>query len=591
MTDRSGPERWARPTRRSALIFAAKAWGLRARRAVADAGAAAPRLVRSGYQSDQTVLAQSSTPLWSDETVSERVAQFGKVENLRVAARALDGLVIPTGAKFSFWRQLGPPTTWRGFARGRMLQEGCLVAAVGGGLCQLSNALYEIALQAGCEIAERHAHSQIVPGSSAALGRDATVAWNYVDLRFVASRDLRLSVRLTRNDLVVRFIADEGEGERAHQIEPPMMASPPPVAARSCATCDEIDCFRHNRESHATRSSDQRHVFLVDEAWPEFQRFVHESRTSTDRLGLPLDGERLRLARYAWAVDGFDRVGDAPIEALRRSHDLRRAGAQGAIRRQAEFNGSRRIAKALARLLTPEVTAVTVAQSYLPFLWRDSHLAGREVSVLMTSLPMAVLQSRLDVAARVHPDRPTLADFRAPTWVVEAEREALAQAAHIIAPHAEIARLFQDRAIQLEWRTPQADRSPTHRFSHRVAFPGPAVARKGAHVVRAVALALNLELLLMGAELEGSDFWRGVRTIRDVDWRTARVMIQPALVEDQPRRLLAALAAGIPVIATAACGLANHPGLTLVPPDDEAALTQALTAVLALEPIGEAAIP
>jgi glycosyltransferase involved in cell wall biosynthesis len=58
-------------------------------------------------------------------------------------------------------------------------------------------------------------------------------------------------------------------------------------------------------------------------------------------------------------------------------------------------------------------------------------------------------------------------------------------------------------------------------------------------------------------------------------------VVQPALVEEQPRRLLAALAAGIPVIATPACGIEPRPGLYLIPPDDTTALIDALAALTA----------
>src|ERR1700677_979792 len=190
----------AHPTRLSSAVFAAKAAGLRLRRSLADAAAPAPRLSRKGADFGEVAGAVRS-PLWSDETLAERAMQLGKVQNLRVAARALDGLIIPAGVVFSFWRNVGPPTAARGYVPGRMLQQGCMVASVGGGLCQLSNALYEDAQQAGRRTVERHAHSRIVPGSLAAEGRDATVAWNYVDLRFAADRALRLSVRLDRDTL------------------------------------------------------------------------------------------------------------------------------------------------------------------------------------------------------------------------------------------------------------------------------------------------------------------------------------------------------------------------------------------------------
>src|SRR5438067_4980579 len=147
----------------------------------------------------------SSTPLWSEAQPEERLYELGKVHNLRRAAAALQGVVVPAGALFSFWKQIGRTARRRGFVAGRMLQEGGLIPAVGGGLCQLSNALYEVALQAGCEIVERHAHSRIIPGSAAALGRDATVDWNYVDLRFRVPQSLRFEAFLTQDELVVRL--------------------------------------------------------------------------------------------------------------------------------------------------------------------------------------------------------------------------------------------------------------------------------------------------------------------------------------------------------------------------------------------------
>ncbi|MBC7930034.1 MAG: VanW family protein, partial [Rubrivivax sp.] len=130
------------------------------------------------------VVAESRTKLWAEGEGSESFMQAGKVHNLRLALRRLDGLEVPAGAVFSFWAHVGRASRGRGYGRGRELREGCVIPSVGGGLCQLSNALYDAALQAGFEIVERHSHTRIVPGSQAEAGRDATVFWNYVDLRW-----------------------------------------------------------------------------------------------------------------------------------------------------------------------------------------------------------------------------------------------------------------------------------------------------------------------------------------------------------------------------------------------------------------------
>jgi hypothetical protein len=562
---------WTPPTRWAAAILAVKVALLRTRRAADDLARSTPRLNRASAPLTAPIAGESRTALWTEASAIEQPWQWGKVENLRVAARALDGLFIPADTTFSFWRHVGPPTALRGFVAGRMLREGCMVPATGGGLCQLSNALYDVALQAGCRIVERHAHSRVVPGSAAAEGRDATVAWNYVDLRFTCDRDLRLSVSLNADSLVVRLMGAQAIGIPPGPETAARASAPAP---RSCGLCDETDCFRHARRAPAVETG--RRVFLLDEAWPEFQDYVRAVRTGADRLGVPIKGGSTRFRRYAWSTDGFEVVGRAPGATLQRSLAQRMAGQQGAARRGAELAGARRIALSLARFLRPEVTSVVVAQSYLPFLWREGRLGGRAFTVLMTRLPMNVLQARLDGAADTHPERQTLSDFRAPAWLAEAESEALAAAMRIVTPHAEIAALFRERAHRIPWAIPSPSGSRPAPVGRFIVFPGPTVARKGAHAVRQAASALGLKVMALGSQLEGPDFWSGTRLVPPGDWLTALAVAQPAIVEDQPRRLLAALAAGVPVIATPACGLDPQPGLVLIPADDPAALIEAL---------------
>src|SRR5579864_6081691 len=238
---------WAAPNRRSNVVFGAKAALYRSQRLLVDLVSGPRRLAKAAGKDFPATLAECHTPLWSDGRAEEHEYQLGKVQNLRRAAAALDGVLVPAGAVFSFWKQIGLASRRRGFVTGRMLQQGCLVPATGGGLCQLSNAIYEAALQAGCEIVERHAHSRRVAGSAAALGRDATVAWNYVDLRFRPRNALRIEARLTRDDLVIRFRGRQGSASSPTGSETAATASPP--IAQSCATCGEVSCFRH--EHHA----------------------------------------------------------------------------------------------------------------------------------------------------------------------------------------------------------------------------------------------------------------------------------------------------------------------------------------------------
>jgi VanW like protein/Glycosyl transferases group 1 len=580
VTDRS-----AVPTRLSAAVFQAKVMVHRARRTVHDLAGGPRRLGQIDAPDFPALLGEARSPLWSDPRLAERRYQLGKVHNLRRAVRTLDRVLVPAGPTFSFWAQVGRPSRRRGYVTGRMLQQGCLVPATGGGLCQLSNALYQAALASNCLIAERHAHSRAVPGSAAAVGRDATVAWNYVDLRFRAREPLVIEARLTRDELVIRFRGRDTTPATPPAYEQPAAPAAPPQVAATCATCDRTACFRH--EGAASGGHPGRTAYLLDECRPEFRAYVGRSRQAGDVLGIPLDGSRWRLARYRWDVGGFAKIVTAPLAALTRTVAVRRFKDQGPARRAAELDGAAHLAASLSRALTVDVTDACVAQSLLPFLWRAGHLGGRRFSVLLTRLPLHVLHGRLDAAAAAHPERTSLADFRAPAWMVAAEREALAQAEHIVTPHAELADMFHDKALRLDWELSALAPAHWDPAAQCIAFPGPTVARKGAFELREVARALDLDVMLLGSDLEGPDFWRGVRVHRPAatgphGWldRVAAV-VQPAQFEERPRHLLAALAAGVPVIATAGCGLAAQAGLTIVPHGDVAALAEAVRRALA----------
>ncbi len=203
-------------------------------------------------------------------------------------------------------------------------------------------------------------------------------------------------------------------------------------------------------------------------------------------------------------------------------------------------------------------------------------LGGRSFDVLMTRMPLQVIHKKLDEAGRSHPERGTLAEFRAPDWIALAEEEALAAAQKVVSPHSEIQRLFSDKVTRLTWHLPAKSLPSGQR--RVIAFPGPTAARKGAYELRSVARAMDLDVLLLGSVLEGLDFWQGVRAKR-VDktvLQEAAIVAQPALLEDNPRALLKALAMGLPVIATQACGLAEFPQVIQIPYGDEDALRNAI---------------
>jgi vancomycin resistance protein VanW len=189
------------------LVFCTKSRLLILRRALGNLIAPPPRLRRAPLPADALLLARDEHRLYTLAEPRERALEMGKVQNLRIAAAAVDGLVLEPGETFSFWRAAGRPGRAKGYVTGRELRLGCMIPSVGGGICQLTNALSRVAHQAGLEIVERHSHSVHPEGFFIDEKTDATVFWNYVDLRFRGARRVRIGASLTETTLVVRLDA------------------------------------------------------------------------------------------------------------------------------------------------------------------------------------------------------------------------------------------------------------------------------------------------------------------------------------------------------------------------------------------------
>lgn len=134
---------------------------------------------------------------------SDPQLQENKVVNLRIAVPTIDGVLIKPGETFSFWRLVGETTAEKGYVEGMQLSRGEVVRGLGGGLCQLSNLLYWMALHTPLDVVERHHHSfDPFPDENRVLpfGSGCGVFYNYVDLRFVNSTDIVFQIRLRVTD-------------------------------------------------------------------------------------------------------------------------------------------------------------------------------------------------------------------------------------------------------------------------------------------------------------------------------------------------------------------------------------------------------
>ncbi|MDO8588094.1 MAG: VanW family protein [Armatimonadota bacterium] len=105
-----------------------------------------------------------------------------RTHNIHLAVRTLDGAVVKPGEVFSFNETVGPRLKKLGYLDAPVFRNGELEPGTGGGVCQLSSTAYNAALLADLRILRRSHHSGSVP--YVPLGRDATVAYGLVDLKF-----------------------------------------------------------------------------------------------------------------------------------------------------------------------------------------------------------------------------------------------------------------------------------------------------------------------------------------------------------------------------------------------------------------------
>lgn len=141
-------------------------------------------------------LAEYACPLINPP--SQRGLFENKIHNIRLAISRFDPPVLQSRQIFSFWDVALAPIAENGYREGAMFINRQVKTSLGGGLCQLSGLIYNLALLSGCEIVERYNHSIDAYGEERyiPLGRDATVAYGRKNLRFRNPYDFALMIEL-----------------------------------------------------------------------------------------------------------------------------------------------------------------------------------------------------------------------------------------------------------------------------------------------------------------------------------------------------------------------------------------------------------
>lgn len=128
-----------------------------------------------------------------------------RLNNVIVAAKAMDGVILMPGDVFSYNDTLGPRTVANGYQPAPAYIGGKTVDEVGGGICQNSSTLYLATLRANLEIVERTNHMYAV--GYVPDGLDATVAYNALDFKFRNNTEhpIRMEVVVNGRKLTIKL--------------------------------------------------------------------------------------------------------------------------------------------------------------------------------------------------------------------------------------------------------------------------------------------------------------------------------------------------------------------------------------------------
>lgn len=132
-------------------------------------------------------------PVAEKPTIETEIASFTtkiytkdseRQNNISIACNTLNDTIVENGKTFSFSNTVGKATSGKGYQKADVYQDGEVVEALGGGMCQVSSTLYNAVLKVSdINVTERHSHSNSVPYVKS--GKDAAVAYGSYDFKFV----------------------------------------------------------------------------------------------------------------------------------------------------------------------------------------------------------------------------------------------------------------------------------------------------------------------------------------------------------------------------------------------------------------------
>ncbi|MER7578032.1 VanW family protein [Streptomyces sp. NPDC126514] len=158
-----------------------------------------PRLTRDNF-SRLGITERMSTFTVNFEPAPYRATNIGR------AAELINGSVVLTDETWSFNRTVGERTKANGFVKGIIINNNKFEKAAGGGVSAVAATTFNALFFAGVQPVEHGAHSFYMERYPE--GREATVAWNSLDLKFKndSGNALYIAARATKTSVTVTFL-------------------------------------------------------------------------------------------------------------------------------------------------------------------------------------------------------------------------------------------------------------------------------------------------------------------------------------------------------------------------------------------------
>ncbi|MEU3671331.1 VanW family protein [Streptomyces virginiae] len=209
-----------------------------------------PLLTRTGPARSGEVATVAVQPELTSEAarlgIKEKMSSFTvefpaapyRSTNIGRAVELINGSVVQPGKEWSFNRTVGERTKENGFVDGIMINDGQYVKSPGGGVSAVATTMYNAMFFAGLKPVEHGAHSFYIERYPE--GREATVAWGTLDLRWIndSGHPVYIQAQSTDTSLTITLLGTKKYDEIRATKGPRSNITPPAKRTGTGPTCE-----------------------------------------------------------------------------------------------------------------------------------------------------------------------------------------------------------------------------------------------------------------------------------------------------------------------------------------------------------------